>query len=103
MVLPEAEPEGDAEDDQTDNDPRAELIEVLDEGEAILVGYRPDPGHRCAQLRSCTAVSPSSACLEGAGGSISPRRGSGSVSPGCGSESSSRSPPSEPRNSRMPF
>ena len=48
VVLPEAERQGDAEDDEADDDAGAQLVEVLDEGEPVLVGDRPDPGHRAS-------------------------------------------------------
>ena len=51
VVLPEAERQGDAEDDDADDDPGAQLVEVLDQGEAVLVGDRPDAGHRVAPQR----------------------------------------------------
>ena len=52
VVLPEAEGQRDSEDDQADDDPGAQLVEVLDQGETILVGHRPYPGHRRPQWRS---------------------------------------------------
>ncbi len=46
VVLPEAERQGNAEDDDADKQPGSQLIEVLDEGEAILVRDRLDAaGH----------------------------------------------------------
>jgi hypothetical protein len=37
VVLPEAEPERDRERQDADDDPRAELVEVLDEAQPVLV------------------------------------------------------------------
>jgi hypothetical protein len=37
VVLPEAKREGDAEDDEADDYARAQLVEVLDQAELILV------------------------------------------------------------------
>jgi hypothetical protein len=48
VVLPEAEGERDAEDGDRDNDAAAQLVEVLDERELILVGDRLDAAHRFA-------------------------------------------------------
>ncbi len=46
-ALPEAEREGDAEGGEGDDQPVPELVEMLDEGQLILVGNRPDSaGHR---------------------------------------------------------
>ena len=45
VVLPEAEGERYADDDQADDDAGAQLVEVLDQAELILVGDRPHPGH----------------------------------------------------------
>ena len=67
VVLPEAEREGDAEDDDADDDPDAQLVEVLDEAEAVLMGDRPDAaGHpRAPQLRLSAATSASAGSLDG--------------------------------------
>ena len=99
VVLPEAERQGDAEDDDADDQPGAQLVEVLDEGEAILVGDRLDAaGHPRRPLSwSCCGRSPR-------------RRGRREPWPtptrgrlGASSSSSwSFSPPIEPLNSRMP-
>jgi len=46
VVLPEAERQGDTEDDEADDDPEAQLVEVLYKAEAILVRDRLDAaGH----------------------------------------------------------
>jgi hypothetical protein len=37
VVLPQAQPENDQEREQADDQPRAELVEVLDEAELVLV------------------------------------------------------------------
>jgi hypothetical protein len=53
VVLPEAERQGDAEDDQADDYPGAELVQMLDQREAVFMGDRLDPaGH----LRASAAV-----------------------------------------------
>ena len=60
VVLPEAERQGDAEDGERDDDPVAQLVEVLDEGEPVLVGDGLEPGHsRPPQLRLSATTSPS--------------------------------------------
>ncbi len=101
MVLPEAEGQGDAEDDQADDDAGAQLVEVLDQGEPVLVGDRPDrgPSRRLSGGRGRPVSS--SALLLGRrlGGSIGGWAGSISS---CGSGSSWSSPLTEPRNSRIP-
>ena len=78
---------------------RAQLVEVLDEGEPILVGDRPERGPSgglsCGRGRPARPRRP--ARRGGFGGSIASRR--------CGSSSSSSwlSPLTEPRNSRIPL
>ena len=42
VVLPEAERKRDAEDDGTDDDAAAQLVEVLNQAELVLMGDRPD-------------------------------------------------------------
>jgi hypothetical protein len=42
VVLPEAERQGDDEDEDADDQPVAQLVEVLDGAEPVLVGDRPD-------------------------------------------------------------
>ena len=47
LVLPEAEPEGHDQRDHADDQPRAELVEVVDDAQTVLVTDRPqDAGHR---------------------------------------------------------
>src|SRR5690606_16845530 len=100
VVLPEAEGEGDAEDGDADDDPGPQLVEVLDEAEAVVGGDRPDAARHRPQLRLSRTTS-SSAGLEllAPPGVVSPpgasrRRGSSSSSP--------FSPLTLLRNSRMP-
>jgi hypothetical protein len=42
VVLPEAETKRDAEREQTDEQTRAQLVEVLDERQPLVVTYRPN-------------------------------------------------------------
>ena len=42
VVLPEAERQGDGEDDQADDQAVAQLVEVLDQAQLVFVGDRPD-------------------------------------------------------------
>ena len=51
VVLPEANPEGDGQHDPADDQPRAELIEVLDDAQPIFVPDGPQG------LRPCRALS----------------------------------------------
>ena len=44
-VLPEAEREGDRKRRDRDEDPRAKLVQVLDERDPVLEADRPNPGH----------------------------------------------------------
>ena len=77
---------------------RAQLVEVLDEGELILVGDRPDAaGHRAALSRGRGRPASPSAPSLGA------RLRWPAIAPGLRRASSSSSPLTEPLNSRMPL
>ena len=81
--------------------PGAQLVEVLDEGEPVLVGDRPDAaGHRRASAavvgdRSRRSARPARRAAAAADSSSAASSGSSSSSSSC-------SPVTEPLNSRMP-
>ena len=47
------ERQGDGEDDQADDEPVAELVEVLDEAELVFVGDRPDATRHPGRPQAC--------------------------------------------------
>src|SRR6185312_12226033 len=56
VVLPERDAEADQERGQADDQPCAELVEVLDEAQAVVIGDRPQRGTGHAWIRSCAGL-----------------------------------------------
>src|SRR5207302_10270407 len=56
VVLPEADPERHPESGEREDDPRAELVEVLDQAESILVPDWPDPACHGTRRRALGRV-----------------------------------------------
>src|SRR3712207_7316065 len=52
VVLPQAKAEGDREGDHADDDSRPQLVEVLDEREALLVSDGPRSEEHTSELQS---------------------------------------------------
>ena len=99
VVLPEAERQRDAEDRQRDDHPAAKLVEVLDEGQAVLVRDRlergPSAGPSGPLVGDYLALD-----RLGLGLGLATARSSRISS---SSSSSSLSPVTEPLNSRIPL